>query len=222
MAAFPYHFHCRSTTVPRVTARRESVTIVPEDVPVDYEKEKTSKAQEEIRKYLGSLTPYERTNKINALTHSTWPERKARGHLKHTELAMTDHNELIRQAKEVVRKPDRVLAFFDKDGHLQYAFAKEGKDSLIAMIDADPHYTPSGVTTRGRKLGLLSGEAKIHFNILNLISVNLHLIIKNLCASVANFRARYTSDKDALRPKQRRMGVARAKDYRREKKSRMG
>jgi SPP1 gp7 family putative phage head morphogenesis protein len=137
MAAPPYHFHCRSTIVPRVTVRRESVTIVPEDTPVDYERDKSSKAQEGIRQYLNSLTPYERANKLNALAHNTWPERKARGHLKHTELGITDHKELIRQAKEVVQKPNRILVFFGKDGHLQYAFARGGDDWRIAIVDAD-------------------------------------------------------------------------------------
>ena len=137
MAFPPYHFHCRSTVVPRVTVKRESVTIVPEDVPVEYERQMVSRAQKEVCDYLESLIPFERTNRLNALTHTTWPERKARGHLKHTELGITDHEVLIEQARKVVQRPDRVMIFFGKNGHLQYAFAKGGNDWRIAVVDAD-------------------------------------------------------------------------------------
>lgn len=65
------------------------------------------------------------------------PERKARGHLKHTELGITDYEVLIQEAKRVVQSPDRVMVFFGKDGHLQYAFAKSGNDWRIVVIDAD-------------------------------------------------------------------------------------
>jgi|GEM_PF-1999055 SPP1 gp7 family putative phage head morphogenesis protein len=136
MAFPPYHFHCRSTVVPRVTVRRESVTIVPEDVPVEYEREMVSRAQKEVRDYLESLTPFERTNKLNALTHTTWPERKAKSHLKHTELGIGDTKELVEAAKSVILSPDRVFAFF-KDDHLQYAFAKGGVDWRVVVVDAD-------------------------------------------------------------------------------------
>jgi hypothetical protein len=129
--------NCRTTVVPRVSTERVSTaTIVPDDTPVDYERERVSRAQKEALDYLESLTPFERTNKLNALTHTTWPERKARSHLKHSELGITDTQELVEAAKAVVLKPDRVFAFF-KDGHLQYAFAKGGHEWRIAIIDAD-------------------------------------------------------------------------------------
>lgn len=137
MALPPYHFRCRTTVVPRVRAESAAVTIVQETEPVEVERQRVSQAQKLARDYLESLTPAERAAKLNALAHVSWEERKACGHLRHTELGIADPQALVKAARDTVLKPDRILVFFGRNGHLQYAFARDGTDWRIAIVDAD-------------------------------------------------------------------------------------
>lgn len=137
MSAPPYHFHCRTTMVIRSSVERKSDTIIPEHATTEYEQHRVSREQKETLNYLKSLTPEERTNKINALAHNVWPEKKAEGHLKHKELGINDPKELIQAAQGIIKNPDKMMAFFDKNNHLQYAFIKGGEDWRIAILDAD-------------------------------------------------------------------------------------
>lgn len=142
LALPPYHFHCRTTVVARVTVPGEQQATATAEAPV-------TPAQQKAADLLGVFTPEELANRINGLSGVGWDRKPAEAHLGGQANTAAIY-QLTREARALIRQADQVHAAV-VNGELRWTFRKGGRQvvmseddwTVLSMGDA-PIITPAG------------------------------------------------------------------------------